>query len=530
MRMIKKMWKYYQRHGIRLLFLKMLDQRKTPTVDYGAWIEKHNPDKIELRRQSQVVFEKKRTISIAVPIFHTPEAFLREMIESVQKQTYTDWELCIADGSKDRTAYNIVSEYAKKDNRIKVIFLNENKGISDNTNAALAICSGEYVGLLDHDDFLAPNALFEVRCAIEKKGPDIIYTDEDKVSADGRMFSEPHFKSDFNEELLRSNNYICHFFVVKKTLLDIVGGFRREYDGAQDYDFILRCTEKANRIEHIPKPLYHWRTHSESTAKNPESKKFAYEAGKQAIEEHIKRKGENGIVMYTEFPGFYHVQYNIGNEDKVLILIVNKNKRTDIKKCINSIKRTSGYSNYEIRVIDSLEKITTITISAEIILVVDSSIKMISKNWMQEMIGNCQRKQVGAVGVKIYNRNETVYHGGIVNGMNGYAFEGMPRVRAGYFHRDSIMQNMSGVTSSFMMFRVSVLKSVLQNCEQSIEDEIELNSQIIGLGKTIIYNPSVECYVDDSLQMQEKKQMKSEKDKYYNENLSLIAPGYILKD
>ena len=208
------------------------------------------------------MFEKKALISIAVPVYRTPERFLREMIESVLGQTCSEWELCIADGSENMDAYLVASEYAKKDQRIKVKRLSENKGIPENTNEARKMCSGDYIGLLDHDDVLAADAIYEIRRAIDKNNsPEVIYTDEDKMSIDGEEFFDPHFKPDYNAELLRSNNYICHFFVIRREILQRVGGLRAEYDGAQDYDFILRCTDRAGSIIHIAMPLYHWRSH-----------------------------------------------------------------------------------------------------------------------------------------------------------------------------------------------------------------------------------------------------------------------------
>lgn len=445
---LEKVWKYYRNHGLKLLWMKLVDKPIEKSMDYMKWREDRKIGQGESDKQLEELIEQNLKISIAVPIFHTPEQFLKEMIKSVQSQSYQNWELCIADGSTDDKAYNVAQEYALFDERIKIKKIGENKGIADNTNVAFAMCTGDYIGLLDHDDFLEADALYEVVKRInEKPNTEVIYTDEDKVSMDGKQFFEPHFKSDFNLELLRANNYICHFFVVKRTILEEVGGLRKEYDGAQDYDFILRCVEKAKIIEHVAKPLYHWRTHQNSTAENPESKLFAYESGKRAIEEHLKRQKEKGEVRYTENWGFYHVKYNMMNPDWVTIIILKKSySRKKVMKCIRSIRETIGYSNYDILCIDKIQEINTLDIKGEYVLLVDGTISMITRNWMEELLGLCQREKTGAVGIKLYNKNETIKHAGIILGMNGYAFEGFPRVRQGYFHRDDLMQNLNAVT------------------------------------------------------------------------------------
>ena len=256
------------------------------------------PTAEELEAQRKRNFLKDITFSIVVPTFQTPEKFLRQMIESVLGQTFCRVELILADGSSDDSVEKIVSEYAAADTRIKYQRLSENKGISENTNEGLKMATGEYIGLLDHDDILELHALYEMRMAIAgNPEADVLYSDEDKVSFDLTTYFEPHFKPDFNPDLLRSNNYICHFLVFKRELLEQVGGFRTEYDGAQDFDLVLRLTEKAKCVVHIPKVLYHWRSHDASTATNPMSKLYAYEAGKRAVEDHLKRCGEEGIVQ-----------------------------------------------------------------------------------------------------------------------------------------------------------------------------------------------------------------------------------------
>lgn len=499
MKRIKKVWNYYRMHGLKLLLLKSCFPYHIKEFDYEKWRKKHSLDEKALREQSEYVFEKKKVISIAVPVYHTPERFLREMIESVLRQTYPDWELCIADGSDNMEAYLIAGEYAKKDPRIKVRRLPENKGIAENTNEALKMCTGDYIGLMDHDDVLAADALYEVRRAIDKNNaPEVIYTDEDKMSADGKEFFEPHFKPDYNAELLRSNNYICHFFVIRKDMLQRVEGMRAEYDGAQDYDFILRCTDNADSVVHIAAPLYHWRSHMSSTAENPESKLYAYEAGKRAIEEHLRRNKEEGSVEYTEHLGFYHVRYKVKTRERVTIIIIKEaghSSRTHIRRCAASIEKTCGYRNCHIIVVERLSDLDVSEIEGGLILLVNSSVRMISRGWMEEMIGNCQREHTGAVGIKLYNKNETIRHGGIIQGKDRYAFEGLPRVRYGYFHRESIMQYLGAVTMDFMMMPTKIFLELWDEFPECLGNERILCQRICEKKKKIVYNPQIEAYI-----------------------------------
>jgi Glycosyltransferases, probably involved in cell wall biogenesis len=523
MKQIKKAWKYYRNHGLKLLLLKSFFPYQKRELDYGKWREKHSLDEQDLKQQSEHVFNREILISIAVPTYQTPKRFLKEMIESVLEQSYPVWELCIADGSDDMDVCHIVERYAKNDKRIKLKRLSANKGIAENTNEALKMCSGEYVGLLDHDDVLAANALYEIRCAIdENSNPEVIYTDEDKISIDSKTLFDPHFKPDFNEELLRSNNYICHFLVVRNDILQKVKGLSSEYDGAQDYDFILRCTEYADSVIHIAKPLYHWRAHITSTAGNPESKLYAYESGRKAIEEHLKRRGEDGQVEYTEYLGFYHVKYKIKSHDRVAIIIVKEpgqSSRMQVKRCIASIKKTSGYTDFQIIVVDHLRDLRISDIECKFVLFVKSSIRMISHNWMEEMIGNCQRDYIGAIGIKLYNKNETVRHAGIIQGRKKYAFEGLPRVLCGYFHRDNLMQYLSGVTMDFMMMPFDIFLHLWKKFPECFLNEQMLCSRIRDMEKNIVYNPGIEAYI---LGISQKGNPCSGKEEFYRNSLFYI--------
>ena len=280
---IQKGFRYLKHYGLREFWIRLQERFEPEEVPYGPWYEAYRPSEEELEKQRKARFSYKPLISLAVPAYRTPELFLRQMMDSLLEQTYPNWELCIANGSPEDTEMAaVLQEYAGRDPRIRYADLTENQGIAGNTNAAFAMARGEFIGLLDHDDLLAPNALYEVVKVLNTcRQADVIYTDEDKVTMDLSEHFQPHLKPDFNLDLLRSNNYICHFLVVRKSVVDRAGGFRPEFDGAQDYDFIFRCTEAASEICHIPEILYHWRTHKASTADNPASKMYAFEAGKR---------------------------------------------------------------------------------------------------------------------------------------------------------------------------------------------------------------------------------------------------------
>lgn len=487
------------------------------------WRKRHALTKQENGQQDASLAECGVKISIVVPAYCTPEAFLREMIESVLAQTYHNWELCIADGSPDDSVWNVICGYAGADGRIKVQKLQENLGIADNTNAALAMASGGYVGLLDHDDLLDQNALYEIVKVIQdSEQTDVIYTDEDKVTEDLTEYFDPHFKPDFNLDLLRSNNYICHFFVVKKEIVDRVCGFRKEFDGAQDYDFILRCTEQAARIAHIPKPLYHWRTHKSSTAENPESKRYAYESGKRAIEAHLKRVGEDGIVSYTNDWGFYQVTYPVKQQSQVSVAVVNRGNEKQLKRCIRAIRRTAGYEIAELVVKAQIRDFAFEQMKGDFILLLDGSVNMTGKNWMRHLVGNCQRREVGAAGGRLHYPDETIRHAGIVTGMKGYAFEGMSRVSYGYFHRESLQQNVSAVTLELIMVKKELLVGASTFKEGLTEDEIGFGNYITGAGYLIVYDPRAEGYYYGGREHRYLKEAGADvKDPYYNPNLSL---------
>ena len=351
---IKKGIRYLKHYGVRGFYARLLERFEEREVEYQEWYEKNKPSEEELARQRKKKWKEPVTISVLVPAYRTPEVFLRQMIESVLNQTYPHLELCIADGSGENISVEkVVKEYQAKDQRVRYQRLEKNEGIAGNTNAAIRMATGDYLALFDHDDLLAPNALFEVASTIEKDKADVVYTDEDKVTSDLKEHFQPHFKPDFNPDLLCSNNYICHLFVVKRSLALKLGGQDPAYDGAQDYDFIFRCTEEAEKIVHIAKILYHWRVHQASTADNPTSKMYAFDAGKRAIEAHLQRIGAKAEVSHTKDLGFYRVKYQVQGNPKVSIVIPNKDEKETLKKCLESIWQKTTYSNYEIILVEN---------------------------------------------------------------------------------------------------------------------------------------------------------------------------------
>ena len=356
---ISKIKYYFKRYGFWETLKKILkrifhisENRMTNQEQYEKWMENHKLSEADLESQRNYVFKEKPLISIVVPMYHTKELFFKELVECLKNQTYDNWELCLADGSTE--VDENLKQYYEKEKRIKYKFLNSNKGISENTNEAIKMAKGDYIGFLDHDDLLAEDALFEIVKTIqENENVDFIYTDEDKIDEKYQRF-EPYFKPDFSPETLECNNYITHFVVVKKELLDKVGMLDNRFNGAQDFDFVLRATEQANKIKHISKILYHWRVHRDSTANVADAKPYAYEAGIKVIEEHLKRTKKMGTVEFgQDVPGIYKINFEVIGHPKVSILIPNKDHISLLKKCIDSILKLTTYDNYEIVIIEN---------------------------------------------------------------------------------------------------------------------------------------------------------------------------------
>ncbi|MGB9763566.1 MAG: glycosyltransferase family 2 protein, partial [Minisyncoccia bacterium] len=481
-----------------------------------------------------LIFSFKPLISIVVPTWNTPEQFLIEMIESVLNQSYTNFELCIADASDQSHVKRILDNYADKDNRIKIKYLKKNKGIAQNTNEAIFISKGDYIAFLDHDDVLAKNALFEVVKTInENQGVDFIYSDEDKVTEDGKKFFDPHFKPDLAPDFLRSCNYVCHLSVIKKKLLDKIGYLKEGFEGSQDYELILRVTEKAKKIIHIPKILYHWRVSQNSVSRNPQSKIYAYDSAKKALKEHLNRLNLDGDVLDGKVLGLYKINYKITDSPKISIIIPNKDHKDDLEKCIKSIIQKSTYKNYEIIIVENnsieqsifdyyrfLEKtysfikvivwdkpfnyssINNYAVQfsqGEVLLFLNNDTEVITPNWIEEMLMFAQRDDVGAVGAKLLYPDNTIQHAGIIIGINGIAehcFKYSNSDYTGYFARLATVQNLSAVTGACLMVRKKVFNEI-KGFDESYPvayNDIDLCLSLRKKGYLVVWTPHAVLY------------------------------------
>ena len=570
-----------RKHGLRGLAIKVMETKYEPIDhEYTKNWQNYMVTKEEWKVQRNTLFEHMPLVSVVVPLYETPECFLRELIEGMLGQSYENWELCLADGSPTDKIEHFLAVNYKGDARIRYRRLLENGGISENTNAAMKLAAGEYILLCDHDDVLTPDALFHIAKAITEQKADVIYTDEDKVSMDGKHYFEPNFKPEYNLFRLRENNYICHIFAFKRSLLERTGTFRPEYDGAQDFDLILRCCEQAERIVHIPRVLYHWRSHMNSTAANPESKRYAFEAGKRAVEDHYRRLGIKAEVEMTDRPGWYRSHVAIDGEPMISIIIPNKDHIDDLDLCITSIEEKSTWKNYEILVVEnnSEQKDTFVYYEelqrrynnvriltwkkefnysainnfavresrGEYLLFLNNDVEIITPSWMEEMLQICQQKGVGMVGAKLYYPDDTIQHAGVVLGLGGIAGHIMckaNRDEIGYMGRLVSVQEISAVTAACMMMKASVF------CDAGGFDEelrvafndIDLCMQVRSMGEKIVFTPYAELYHYESksrgLEDTPEKQLRFGKevkcfkrkwerdllkgDPYYSPNLSL---------
>lgn len=560
--------------------------------DYPEWVSLTKTTEEELAQQREIVFDYMPRLSVVIPAYKTPERFLSAMLDSLLAQTYTNWEVCVADGSpKGEGVERVLKRYAMKDERFRYVILGENKGISGNTNAAIEMATGDFIVLADHDDTLAPDALFECVKAINKDPEiDVVYTDEDKLDIDGGELFEPHFKPDFNPDLLTSVNYICHLFVVNHELLLEVGLFKEEFDGAQDYDFILRCTEKARKICHIPKALYHWRCHQDSTASNPESKLYAFEAGARAVKAHYDRLGipvksvEKGIDY-----GIYHTTFEITGDPLVSVIIPNKDHSADLDLCMRSLIEKSTYKNLEFIVVENnsadpatfayyekiqkeFEFVHVVTwerefnysainnfgvtfAKGEYLLFLNNDTELINPESIEEMLGYCQREDVGITGVRLLYSDETIQHAGVVvgfGGIAGHTFIGLHKAESSYFNQAMCARNYSAVTAACMMSKRSLFDQVGGFSEDLAVafNDIDYCMKIRSLNKLVVYAPYALFYhyesksrgLEDTPEKVERfnREIKKFSDKwpdilrdgdpYYNPNLTLRKSNFALRD
>ncbi|MCM1308033.1 MAG: glycosyltransferase family 2 protein, partial [Butyrivibrio sp.] len=591
-------FEYCRQHGASEAFSRVRGRlagnssaQKYKTTEYSRWIKKHDASKSELDRQRKVCFEKKPVFSIVVPVYRPNKGFFTEMLESVKVQTYPNWELCLADGGGEGfLTEECVRKVFGDDERVKYQALSENTGISGNTNRALALAEGDYIALLDHDDLLRPDALYEcARVVNEFEAVDVIYTDEDKLDSETGERLVPHFKPDFNPYLLRSCNYITHFFVFSKELSWRVGDFNSECDGAQDYDMILRCTEKARNIKHIPKILYTWRCHENSTANNTDAKSYAYTAGVKALEGHYKRLGIKASVSRSKLFGYYDTRYALEEEPLVSVIIPNKDHTDDLDKCLRSIIGRQSYGNYEIIIVENnstdgatfeyykrlesendcvrvlyyegdfnFSRINNFAVrqtKGDYLLFLNNDTEMLGTDCLRELVGVGVQPEVGAVGARLLYSDDVVQHAGVIIGLSGvagHAFAGEAGDNSGYFARAVITQNYSAVTAACMLVRRSVFDEV-GGFEEALKvsyNDVDFCLKIREKGWLIVYNPAAELYhyesksrgMEDTPEKLERfnkeidfmlkkwKKIYDEGDPSYNPNLSLKIADFSLRE
>ena len=488
--------------------LAKLDYKKIERKAMARYGTESFPDEARAKEERETVFDRMIKISILVPLYNTPEPFLRDMITSVLNQTYQNWELCLADGSdaEHEEVGRICREYLEKDSRIVYQKLLKNEGISGNTNECLKLATGEYIGLFDHDDILHPSTLYEYVKAVNEQDADYIYCDETTFkNGDINKMLTMHFKPDYAVDNLRANNYICHFSVFAKRLLEGEELFRSRFDGSQDHDMILRMTDRAKHIVHIPKLLYYWRCHEGSVASGIDAKPYVVAAAKGAVADHLKRHGFTHfqITSTRAFETIFKIRYEIIGDPMISIVIPNKDHAADLKRCITSILEKSTYENYEIVVVEngsetkeifeyytSLKEYDNIRVvtyekpegqngfnysavnnfgvrqtKGDYILLLNNDTEVITVNWMEELLMYAQREDVGAAGAKLYYGNKTIQHAGVVLQLGahrtaGHSHYGQSRENLGYMGRLCYAQNVSAVTGACLLVKKSLFKEV----------------------------------------------------------------------
>ena len=468
---------------------------------YVDWFERTKATKADLFLQRKYVFPNNPLFSIVVPLYNTPKHLFFEMVECVLKQTYPHWELVLVNSTPQNEELRESIDAIANDDRIQVVTLDDNYGISENTNRGIKEATGDYICFFDHDDLLEPNILFEYASAIcDNPSIDMLYCDEDKLFDDGHLGC-PYFKPDFSIDLLRNNNFLCHMLTARKSLLDSVGPIPAGYDGAQDHYMTLRISEETDHVYHVPKVLYHWRATAGSTALVADNKPYATEAGIRAVQSHLDRIGIDAeVIQYKDRPFTYRPIYKLKGKPKVSILIPSRDSREYLKKCIESIFNKSTYQNIEVLIIENnsvdsatfdyyktleaeYENIQILTwteesdfnfsklinfgahrAGGEYLLLLNNDIEVISENWIETMLGFCQRKDVGAVGLRLYYPDMTYQHAGLAVAGDGVVqcFRHLPEenLPTGYFAYNDITRNVSAVTGACLMVSKDDFNSV----------------------------------------------------------------------
>lgn len=578
--------------GVRGIVAKVKYKRreKQAMANYG---KNSFPDDKQRKLEEDTVFEYMPVISILVPLYNTPQNFLSSMLESVRYQTYQNWQLCLADGSDDGHGYvgTYCKQKAQEDKRISYKKLEKNEGISGNTNRCLELATGDYIALFDHDDILHPSVLYEYVKAINEKQADYLYCDETTFSGDNidKMLTM-HFKPDYAPDNLRANNYICHFSCFNRKLLEGTELFRSKFDGSQDHDMILRLTDKAEHIVHVPRLMYYWRAHAGSVASDITAKEYAIEAARGAVADSLRSHGNKNfrITSTRAFETIFKISYEIIGNPKISIVIPNKDHTDDLRRCVTSICEKSTYDNYEIIIVEnnsetdeifeyykSIEreniriikyegefnysKICNLGVknaSGEYILLLNNDTQVITVNWMEELLMYAQRDDVGAVGAKLYYENKTIQHAGVVIGLGahrtaGHTHYGQPRENLGYMGRLCYAQDVSAVTGACLLVKRSLYENVggLDESFAVSLNDVDLCLKLRHLGLLNVFTPFAELYhfesisrgLDDKGEKAKRYDEESERfrekwksdleagDPYYNINFSLDRSDFSLK-
>jgi len=518
--------------------IEVLPTASSSDEPYSRWLSKNFPREADLRKMAETVdiFKYKPVISIIIPVFNPPEQFLREAIESVLKQVYPYWELCITDDASTKPyVKSVLEEYISKDPRIKIVFRDENGHISRASNAAIEIATGEFICLLDHDDLLTPDALYEVALLLNRhQDADMIYSDEDKIDEHNQI-RDPFFKPDWCPDSFLTRMYTCHLGTYRRSLVNEIGGFRAGYEGSQDYDLVLRFTEQTEKIFHIPKILYHWRIHPQSASSGAEAKPYAYIAAEKALSDALYRRGENGIISGVPgYLGLYSVRYKIDTHKLVSIIIPTKDLGETLDKCLKSIFNKTVYPNYEVVVIDngSTEQYTAKVINywekqeptrfscykldisfnfskinnyavpqtkGEYLLFLNNDIEVISLDWIDAMVEQTQRPSIGAVGALLLYPDKSIQHAGIVLGIGGigsHSHKHLPSIFPGYFGQAITINNYSAITAACLMCRREVYESV-EGFEEELAiayNDVDFCLKLVEKGYRNIYLPHVVLY------------------------------------
>jgi glycosyltransferase involved in cell wall biosynthesis len=548
-RLIVKAFAILKREGLSAVFWRIryrLDRRYVLTSDgeridsnnYSAWLYKYQIPLKTLIAESEAFFQEVSQppkISIIMPVFNVRPVYLRQAIRSVQEQIYKNWELCIADdASTNADIRPLLESLSKEDTRIKVLFRHENGHISKASNSALTMVTGDFIALMDNDDLLAPDALSEVaKAVVRNPSVKVIYSDEDKINDQGERYN-PYFKPDFNPDLLHSHHFMAHLAVYERSLIDEIGGWRSEFDGAQDYDLILRAVERvtSQQIIHIPKVLYHWRVHSESTAFDASAKPYAMQAGERALTRAMERRSLKATVHYVGIG--YRVKYEVPQpHPPVSIIIPTYNGLTMLRGCIDSVLKKSSYTHFEILVIDNnsddpevlsylqelvrdqrircirderpfnysaLNNIGVENARGEYVCFMNNDIQVIATDWLTEMLSHAARPEVGAVGAKLLYPDGTLQHSGVVlgiGGIAGHSHKGLPAESPGYCGRVALISNFSAVTAACLLIeKEKFLKAGSfdsQNLKVALND-VDLCLRLQALGYWNVYTPYAELY------------------------------------